>query len=62
MHWAELLVSSPRISNTNRIYDDNTLAAPESNTAVLMHLKFGILVLLNLFIGIYIYLYLTLFI
>lgn len=24
-----LLVSSPRISNTNTVYDDNTLAAPE---------------------------------
>lgn len=56
MYCAELLVSSPRISNTNRTYDDNALAAPERNTAVLMHLKFGIGVLLNLFICIYIYL------
>lgn len=37
----KLLVSSLRISNTNRI-EDNMLAAPGRNTAVLMHLKLGI--------------------
>lgn len=37
----KLLVSSLRISNTNRI-DDSTLAAPGRNTAVSMHLKLGI--------------------
>lgn len=29
MYCAELLVSSPRISNTKRIYDDKILAIPE---------------------------------